>query len=80
MVANTRLIAGTQVGSVTRRLSVGLGFYRSTVVVNPTHFIEPSERETSAIENDQELFSSVLHRMNAPSFVPMEDALNLPVR
>jgi hypothetical protein len=79
MVANALYIAGSQVGSVTQHLS-DLGFYRRAIAVNPTQFIDPSDRETRAIENDDELFSTVLHRISSPSFLPMEEVLNLPTR
>jgi hypothetical protein len=79
MVSQSVYIVGAQVGSVTRRPS-GLAFYRRAVVASPTHFVDPSERETRAIESDQELFSTVLHRISSPSFLPMEDALNIPAQ
>ncbi len=79
MVASNLYIAAAQVGSVTRR-RFSLAFYRRAAVASPTQFIDPSERETRAIENDQELFSTVLHRLSSPSFVTMEDALNIPTR
>ncbi|MDP9224083.1 MAG: hypothetical protein M3P18_09540 [Actinomycetota bacterium] len=77
MVANASHIADAQTGSVTRR-RFNLAFYRGTVVASPTQqSVDPSDQETRAIENDQVLFSTVVRRLSAPSFVSMEDALKL---
>jgi len=76
MIANSVFLG--QTGSVTQKLSPRVTFYRRMVVGGSTHVVDPSEVETSAIESDQVLLSTVIHRLREPSFLSIEEALNLP--